>query len=699
MRPLLSCFSTAVALVVASPTHQVLRSNGGLSSLSVNVVSNPTHHVANFVRRQEQPANGSSEIDALTSLSEQQKADVKKATEEFAKPFGNAAIWKEAYDFDIERGDIHENRIFYHTLATLQLAENSSLTVIRPKTVDGSDGDADVGQFMSKALQYLQFYPAQLKQSQAGDPENTLVQLSPDPQQTIASFGASGAWWPNFLKDFPAAQQKNLSTLLFSEDWLHLSGYRYNLGGSGGLNDSLYVSTPGRGVESFMVTNGTYDWTRDAGGVYYLKAANEAKLASITAFVNSMPSALTETKKPCGNALTAAAIPQFMAYLNEVLTHLTDEKIKIDYISPMNEPGNDFGECTQEGMSVDKTLRAEVFENLRATLKVSPSPTVQKIKIIGDESSQIASNAYPDYPSWLPQTLAAKYIDAIAVHMYDWPDDATLLNYRQLVINSSSPHPPPPIKQTEISSFASASGLHAPFGWTGPKMMKPEYDPGINSALDMGRYIWQWLTLVNAESWDWWTAISNKMPCSPSTIPLSNCDYAKDTGYNDGLLYIDPLYATTKDYNFYFTKRFWVFRHFSHFLRPGAVRYDIPNEILPYGTVAVAAKNVDGVYSTIFVNRNATGQAIKMKLPGAGGKVTGAVQTTEKDDFAPVTLPVVGADGTFKLNLPAKGVLTIQFTVGASAAAGPVAGKRGVEQVGRVHTKRERRGRSWWKMR
>lgn len=54
------------------------------------------------------------------------------------------------------------------------------------------------------------------------------VEISPDPQQTIQSFGASGAWWPYWLKDFPPAQQQNLSKLLFSEDWLYLSGYRYN---------------------------------------------------------------------------------------------------------------------------------------------------------------------------------------------------------------------------------------------------------------------------------------------------------------------------------------------------------------------------------------------------------------------------------------------------------------------------------------
>ncbi len=497
-------------------------------------------------------------------------------------------------------------------------------------------------------------------------------------------------------------QQKNLSTLLFSEDWLHLSGYRYNLGASGGIEDSTYVSTPGRGVESFVTTKGTYDWTREAGGVYYLKAASEAKLASITAFVNSMPSALIESKRPCGNALKESDIPQYMTYLTETLSHLTSDGMKIDYISPMNEPSNDFSGCTQEGMSVDKTLRSEVFENLRAYLGASPNPTVKKIKIMGDESSQIASNAFPEYASWLQQTLAAKHIDAIAVHMYDFPDDATLLNYRQLVINSSLPNPPPPIKQTEISSFRTAKDMHAPFGWTGPKIMKEEYDPSINSALDMARYIWQWLTLVNAESWDWWTAVSNVMPCYPSTIPAPNCDFSPDHGYNDGLLYISPAYATEKDYNFYFTKRFWVFRHFSHFLRPGAVRYDIPNEILPYGTVAVAAKNIDGVYASIFVNRNATEQVIKMKLPGIGGKITGAAQTTAEDDFASVQLPVVDADGSFRLNLPAKGVLTIQFTVvGGEAAAGPVAGKRDVveETNENVHTRIEKRRWRWWRMR
>ena len=470
--------------------------------------------------------------------------------------------------------------------------------------------------------------------------------------------------------------------MLFSDDGLQLSGYRYNLGASGD-KDNATVSTPGREVESFMLTNGSYDWLRDGPGYYYLQAAKEANVSSLTAFINSIPSALTVNKRPCGNDLQAQAIAPLAGYIATVMSHFAENGIYIEYVSPMNEPDNNFDSCNQEGMSVGASMRAEVFQYLRSALQASKPASVQKIKMIGDETSQIASQAQIEYGSWLNLALSSKSLDAIAVHMYDWPDDATLLNYRQLVINSSLPSPPPPIKMTEISTFTTASGVHAPWGWTGPKIMGPEYDPSINSALDMARYIWQWLTLVNAESWDWWTAVSNMMPCSPSKTPDCASTYSNDAtppGYNDGLIYIDPHYATTKDYIFYLTKRFWVFKHFTKFIRPGAVRYDISNEVLPYGTVAVAAKNTDDVYSTIFINRNVTAQAIKMKLPGSGAKVTASVQTTDKDDFQSIPLPMVAADDTFKLTLPARGVLSIQFTV-ESTTAGVSTSKRQSEDA------------------
>ncbi|KAL8905671.1 MAG: hypothetical protein Q9207_002485 [Kuettlingeria erythrocarpa] len=590
---------------------------------------------------------------------------------------GNAAIWQEAVDLDakINPKEIL-NQYFIRLLDFVQQAAFNTSIAFETRVS------------MARGLQYLQVYPARFDQAQAAVPADTLVQMSPAPQQTIQSFGASGAWWPNYLKHFPVEQQKNLSSLLFSEDWLHLSGYRYNMGASG-HNDSQAVTTPGRGVESFMLTDASYDWRRDGPGVYYLKAAHEAGVTSITAFVNAMPAALTAEKRPCGATLSAEAIPAFVTYTTTVLSRLVEQdKIRIDYISPMNEPDNNFIACNQEGMAVQTSERAAVFQQLRAGLQASTTPGLKAIKIMGDETSQIASEALGEYSTWLPSALASQSIDAISVHMYDFPDDTTLLNYRQFVVNQSLPNSPPPIKQTEVSTFTTARDLWAPWGKTGGKTFGPEYDPSIHSALDMARFIWQWLTLVNAESWDWWTAVSNMMPCSPSKVPECATTFTNTSGsaFNDGLLYIDPAYAETKDYTFYFTKRFWVFKHFTTFLRPGAVRYDIPNELLPYGTVAVAARNMDGVYSTIFVNRNATEQAIRMQLPGVSGKLTKAVQTTDAVDFEDVApLPVVAADGTFRVTLPAKGVLSVQFTV-AGGGNGPVAGrmrkgKRGYPQT------------------
>lgn len=508
------------------------------------------------------------------------------------------------------------------------------------------------------------------------------VTISSSPEQTIKYFGASGAWWPNDLQYFPSAQQQNLSTLLFSKDWLYLSGYRYNMGATGD-HDNITVTQEGRGVESFMKTDGTYDFTRDGPGVYYLRAAAAAKVSSITFFVNAQPSAMSSEGivppdwVPCGTTLTAAGIPSFVNYIETVLAHWADQGIPIDFISPMNEPHSNFlsstGTCPQEGMAVKPSDRPTVFQQLRAALTASTSAAAQKIKIMGDETSQIASQASIEYQSWLPQTFQDNWIDAIAVHMYDFPDDATLLNYRQLIINASFPSAPPSVRMTEISSFKSATGVHQPWGWTGSELITAQYDPGMDNALDMARMIWQWLTLVNAESFDWWTAVSYMMGCvgSPSSSGIS-CSAPNDSaGWNDAFIYIDPNYATNKNYNFYLTKRFWVYKHFTTFIRPGSMRYDISNAVLPYGTVAVASLDTARTWNTVFINRNATAQIVTMKLPSSGGKILGVTETTATSDWATMPSPVVGSDDTVTILLPARGVLSMQFSVD-----GPITSRR-----------------------
>lgn len=601
-------------------------------------------------------------------------------------PLGNAAFWQEAVGLDttIDVGKNYPAERFYQLLAYAQSMENTSNSYVlgNPTTT---------ASLTSQGLQALNMYPSQLNQPQAAYPASTrsksrcgpdfvivstnitmTVIISSSPEQTIKYFGASGAWWPNDLNYFPPAQQQNLSTLLFSKEWLYLSGYRYNMGASGD-KDNITVTQEGRGIQSFMKTDGTYDWTRDGPGIYYLRAAMAANVSSIAFFVNAQPSAMSSNPAntypfwaPCGSTLVAGGITTYVTYVETVLAYWSSQGIPIEYISPMNEPDDTFWDgstksCPQEGMAVKPSDRPSVFQALRKALSASTSPAVKSIKIMGDETSQIASMALPEYQSWLLQTLQDNWIDAISVHMYDFPDDATLLNYKQLIINASLPNAPPPIKMTEISSFASASGVHKPWGWTGPKILTAQYDPSIDSALDMARMIWQFLTLVGAESFDWWTAVSYMMGCVGSS-GTSCTDQNDSNGWNDAFIYIDPNYATNKNYSFYLTKRFWVYKHFTTFIRPGSVRYDIPNDVLPYGTVAVTTLDT-GTWNTIFINRNATAQAVTMKLPSSGGKILAMTETTDAEDWATMPLPNVGADDSVSILLPARGVLSMQFSV------------------------------------
>ena len=107
------------------------------------------------------------------------------------------------------------------------------------------------------------------------------------------------------------------------------------------------------------------------------------------------------------------------------------------------------------------------------------------------------------------------------------------------------------------------------------------------NALIVARYIWQHLTIVNAESFDWWTAIAN-LPCSPKDNPSCATAVNNTAGYNSGRFYIDGDYNRTRDSNIYPSKRAFAGKHFSYFIRPGSVRYDVSSVQLPAGVEGLA---------------------------------------------------------------------------------------------------------------
>ncbi|KAG6829653.1 hypothetical protein H0H87_010566 [Tephrocybe sp. NHM501043] len=407
-------------------------------------------------------------------------------------------------------------------------------------------------------------------------PWTTLVHassVSGTPAQTFHGIGGSGAWWPNDLIHFPEATRQNLSNLLFSSSGLGLSSYRFNIG-AGGVN----VSNPTRAPQTFYVSPGVYNFTRDAAGVYFLTQAASHGVTHLTAFANSAPAALTSGRASCNGAFVSGTGAAYGTYLADVIQHFRGQGIGIDLVSPMNEPDSNFGPspCGQEGMQVVPSLRAEVINGLYDAL--SSRGLASTVGIIADESSSL-SNAGNEYASWLPQVI--NRVTALVHHTYDFPSDSSYTSY---ISTTNRLYPGKATWMSEICcSLGNPDGTGK--GWSGG------YDPTITNALMFSGLVFQSLVLANETHYDFWTLVSNQLGCSPTSS--SSCPtVANSNGWNDGMIYYDPNYATNNNFALCelrfldwerqlsspakdIKKHFWVYKHFGNFVKRELTRGSI----------------------------------------------------------------------------------------------------------------------------
>jgi hypothetical protein len=190
----------------------------------------------------------------------------------------------------------------------------------------------------------------------------------------------------------------------------------------------------------------------------------------------------------------------------------------------------------------------------------------------------------------------------------------------------------------------------------------------MNNALVVARHVWQFLTIAEVESFDWWTAVSF-LPCSP-TIDGPQCYNAinETAGYNSALLYIDPNFNQTRDYNLYFTKRAFMLKHYSYFHRPGSVRYDIPQDQLPYGVnaFASAAKTSHGrsggsLWNVLFFNNQTEPYDLTLQAPSPLARLIQTVETTDDEDWNISSFNQSKKGATIRYLIPGQGMVTLQF--------------------------------------
>ncbi|KAH9843739.1 glycoside hydrolase [Rhodofomes roseus] len=486
------------------------------------------------------------------------------------------------------------------------------------------------------------------------------VQITTTTRQTIHGVGASGAWWVNDLALYPDDVRQNVSDLLLNQTTgLGLTDYRYNLGGGG-----VGVTTWDRAPETPYVSDGVYNWSADAAGTYYLREAARQGVPVITLFVNSAPITMTSNNQSCGGDLVTERIPAYAQYLTDVISHWKSEGVEITHVSPMNEPDDSFGSCNQEGMQVVPGQRAEVVTTLAASLKAAGLSTL----VIADESSD-TTNYNNDEPVWLNATVGES-LGGNCHHLYNFASAATQQEVFEYGRNLSGGVP---TWFSEICCYNAANSNESddPLATL---TYSSQYDPTMLSGLRMAHLVWQSFTYAEDSHWDWWTALSNEIGCTLSSN--ATCwDNIQSSGWDDGLIYYDPDYNSTENYNIKLTKRYSVLKQFTKGVPVGAVRRAVtPDSDTTDDAWRVLAFDYDSAceqystcaqvpYSVVAMNAQWNASSITLTSNGtfALTQPVAMYRTSVTEDYAEAEVPTLSANGSLEIDAPEMSIVTLFF--------------------------------------
>ena len=458
------------------------------------------------------------------------------------------------------------------------------------------------------ALIVVFFFPA----TKFGFAQSIDITINPEITfQTIHNFGASDAWSCQFVGNWPDEQKNKVADLLFSLEknddgtpkGIGLSCWRFNIGG--GSSDQIGetgIKDSWRRAESFLQAKGTYNWQKQSGQRWFLRAAKERGVESFIGFVNSPPIALTKNGKAHsdgGNSMNLSEenLPKFSRFLVEVTKNIQqNEGVLFDYISPVNEPQWDW-KGGQEGSPWTNSEIAQLCRFLGNDLKSSDLSTKIEITEAGQlnhlydrgndsrrgfQIKEFFSPTSENYVGNVPN-MAHK----IAGHSYfTTTNDKVLSEVRTKLHNEIQ------IVDPELEFWMSEFCILGDNdGFKGGGR-----DLGMETALFVANVIHTDLTIANASAWQWWIAVS----------PYD---------YKDGLVYIDKSETGGDNYD---SKLLWALGNYSRFIRPGAKRISVEMNSEP-DIKTSAFKNENDELVVVIINRGETSKEIQINLSNHSG--------------------------------------------------------------------------------
>ncbi len=406
--------------------------------------------------------------------------------------------------------------------------------------------------------------------------------------QTIRGFGASGAWWPNYVAEFPDEKRDRMLRLLFTDEGADMSIYRYNLP----AGDGEEITAPLRRTVLVELAPGEYDFDRDWKAQRILEEVRALGVEKFVLFSKSPPPRLLINGKVSGGPdggsnLRPDAREDFAEYLLDLTEYYTERfDLPEVVLSPINEPQWRWGRDrrNQEGChytpeETAATVRALIDAKLERGLDIAIEAPESGA---WDRSQRYAEALFSD-------PVIDEHLHTFSVHSY-WSSP----EHRRKTVEWFNRHYPE--KALAMTEYC---------------QMEHGHDLSIESGLHMANVMHEDLVVASVETWQWWLCIFGG-------------------GFKDALIYAHPETQVIET-----TKRLWTMGHFSRFVRPGAVRVAADTDAAELRVSAFLSQNEDQL-AIVLINNGEDAQTLRPTLTGHAIESLRAYVTTSDLDLAPL---------------------------------------------------------------
>lgn len=478
--------------------------------------------------------------------------------------------------------------------------------------------------------------------------------------QEIDNFSASDAWRCHFVgKYWPQEKKEEIADLLFKREFdekgnpkgMALTNWRVNVGaGSYENREAKEVNNSWNRTECFLLPDGIYDFSKQAGQQWFMKAAKERGVNNFLFFTNSAPYFMTRSGATVSTDrnyinLQEDKFDDFARFLVNCTKHFRGLGYDVNYISPINEPNVEWHtNAFQEGSFATKS---DIYRLVAELDKVIEEEQVET-KILIPELGELKYLFEVDSAANMP--------DDIIHSMFYKNGEYSVLGFKNL-FNCVAAHDywtayPPKLLvdiRTDLRKALEQNGHQTKF-WASEYCileknkeitMEPSPIKSINLGLYVARIIHSDLALANASAWQWWTALSMGEDVPIQLLPMK--DSSSESIKYDGI--ISP------------TKMFWTTANYSFFIRPGMKRIDVkPTHIvsdLEAATSLMVSSYTDNKeIITVIINYTDKEEQLDLKCEKAK---TGKLYVTSIDK----NLEYVGEHALKKLSIPARSVVTV----------------------------------------